>query len=377
MNKLIFRKLFLDILSFFIVASLSITLIVWVIQAVNFLDIVSEDGHSLKIYFSYTILNLPRIFSRILIFLFFISAFYIINKYEENNEILVFWTNGIKKINFINFIFKCSILFATLQLILNILIVPYTQNLARTYLKNSNVDFLPNLISEKKFINVFKSLTIFVEKYNQQNGNIEKIFINEEINDENSKIIIAKSAKIIKFDDRYKLKLFNGGITNINKNNVYTMNFKETEYDLSKFTTNTVTHQKIQEINSLQLFNCLSNYYLNTNYKKNKLCENRNIKHISEEMFKRFIVPLYIFILSLFAASLILKPKKNLYLKYHKFIIFLLGFFIIIISQISFNFVLQSKILGLVAISCPIFSFLIYYFFLILKTKSKFKFKSI
>ncbi len=102
MNKLIYRKLSLDILSFFIVASLSITLIVWVIQAVNFLDIVSEDGHSLKVYFSYTILNLPRIFSRILIFTFFISAFYIINRYEENNEILVFWTNGIKKISFIN-----------------------------------------------------------------------------------------------------------------------------------------------------------------------------------------------------------------------------------------------------------------------------------
>ena len=53
MNKLIYRKLASDILSFFIVASLCITLIVWVIQAVNFLDIVSEDGHSLKIYFSY------------------------------------------------------------------------------------------------------------------------------------------------------------------------------------------------------------------------------------------------------------------------------------------------------------------------------------
>ena len=83
MNKLIYRKLATDVLSFFIVASLSITLIVWVIQAVNFLDIVSEDGHSLKVYFSYTILNLPRIFSKILIFIFFISAFYIINKYEE------------------------------------------------------------------------------------------------------------------------------------------------------------------------------------------------------------------------------------------------------------------------------------------------------
>ena len=115
MNKLIFRKLSLDILSFFLIASLSITLIVWVIQAVNFLDIVSEDGHSLKVYFSYAILNVPRIFSRILIFIFFISAFYIINKYEENNEILVFWSNGIKKIELINFLARFSFIFLCIQ----------------------------------------------------------------------------------------------------------------------------------------------------------------------------------------------------------------------------------------------------------------------
>ncbi len=372
MNKLIYRKLASDILSFFMVASLSITLIVWVIQAVNFLDIVSEDGHSLKVYFSYTILNLPRIFSRILIFIFFISAFYIINRYEENNEILVFWTNGIKKISFINFIFKLSFLFVILQLILSILIVPYTQNLSRTYLKNSNVDFLPTLISEKKFINIFKNLTIFVEKYNKS-GSIEKIFINEKISDKSSKIIIAENARIIKLGEKYKIKLFNGGITNINDKNIYNINFKETEYDLSKFTTKSVTHPKIQEISSLELINCFYNYDLNKNYKKKNICENRKLKSISEEMFKRFIVPLYIFILSLISSSLIIKPKKNFFLKYHKFIIFILGFFVTIISQISFKFISQTKNIDLVVISTPILLISFYYFFLILKTKSKFK----
>ena len=372
MNKLIYRKLSLDLLSFFVVASLSITLIVWVIQAVNFLEIVSEDGHSLKVYFSYTILNLPRIFSRILIFIFFISAFYIINKYEENNEILVFWTNGIKKISFINFLFRFSFLFVILQLILSILIVPYTQNLSRNYLKNSNMDFLPILISEKKFINVFKSLTIFIEKYNK-NGNIEKIFINEEISNDSSKIIIAEKAKIIKLNEKYKIKLFNGGIANINNKNIYNINFRETEYDLSKFTTKTITQPKIQEINSFLLLKCFYNFYLNKNFQNNESCQNRKIKSISEEIFKRFIGPLYILILSLVSSSLILKPKNNFYLKYNKFIIFLLGFLIVIISQISFKFISQSINLDLFVISFPIILLLVYYFFLTLKIKSKFK----
>ena len=362
MNKLIYRKLSLDILSFFIVASVSLTLIVWVIQAVNFLDIVSEDGHSLKVYFNYTILNLPRIFSRILIFVLFISIFYVINKYEENNEILVFWTNGIKKISFINFLFKFSFFFVILQLILNILIVPYTQNLSRTYIKNSNMDFLPTLISEKKFINVFENLTIFIEKYNQ-NGNIENIFINEKITEGKNKIIVAEKAKIIKLGEKYKIKLLNGSIVNINKKNIYNINFKETEYDLSKFTTKTITHQKIQEISSLKLLNCFSNYYLNNNYNKNNICKNRSFKSISQELFKRFVLPLYIFILSLVSSTLIIKPKKYLFLKYHKLIIFILGFLIIFISQVSFKFISQSINLDLIVILAPILLIFFYYFF--------------
>ena len=106
MNKLIFRKFSLDIVSFFLIASLSITFIVWIIQAVKFLDLVSDDGHSLNVYFYYISLNLPKIFSKTIIFVFFISVFYVINKYANSNELIVFWNNGIKKIHFINFIKK-------------------------------------------------------------------------------------------------------------------------------------------------------------------------------------------------------------------------------------------------------------------------------
>ena len=162
MNKLIFRKFSLDIVNFFLISSFSITFIVWIIQAVNFLDLVSDDGHSLNVYFYYVSLNLPKIFSKTIIFIFFISIFYVINKYKNSNELLVFWNNGIKKIYFINFILKFSIFFLILQLFLNLIVVPKSQSVARKFIKESNIDFLPKLISEKKFINVVKNLTIFV-----------------------------------------------------------------------------------------------------------------------------------------------------------------------------------------------------------------------
>ena len=111
MKKIIFKKLINEILIFFLVFSLALTLIVWVIQAVNYLDIVTEDGHSFGVYFNYTALSLPKIFSQLLPFAFFLSVFYIVNLYEEKNQLLVYWTHGVTKKEFIDIIIKFSLSF--------------------------------------------------------------------------------------------------------------------------------------------------------------------------------------------------------------------------------------------------------------------------
>ena len=53
MKKIIFKNFLRETTEFFILSSCAVTLIVWVIQAVNYLEFVTEDGHSFKIYFFY------------------------------------------------------------------------------------------------------------------------------------------------------------------------------------------------------------------------------------------------------------------------------------------------------------------------------------
>ncbi len=378
MNKLIFRKFSQDIVNFFLVASFSITFIVWIIQAVNFLDLVSDDGHSLNVYFTYVSLSLPKIFSKTIIFVFFISIFYVINKYNNSNELIVFWNNGIQKIKFINFILLFSVLFLILQLFLNLFIVPKSQNLGRLYIKDSNIDFLPKLISEKKFINVMKNLTIFVEEY-KKDGKLNKIYINEKIDTDNSKIIVAESGKIIKKNKKYVLRLANGGITNISKNNTYTLNFSETDYDLSDFSTKTITHTKVQEADSIEMFKCIKEIYLKKKFNKNLIinspnnddCHNRTVESISEELYKRLILPFYTLIIALIAASLIIEPKSKYFSRIHKLNIFLIGTSIITISQLSLKFFLNSVNITYLILLLPIFLVLFYYFVLLVLTKFK------
>ncbi len=374
MNKLIFRKLSSDIFSFFVLSSLAICLIVWVIQGVNLLDIVSEQGHGLKVYFFYTILNIPKIFSKLLIFTYFLTLFVVISRYEESNEILVFWTNGIKKISFINFIGKISLIFVCIQLLLTILIVPYTQNLKQNYLKNSTIEFFPKLIKEKKFSNLTRNLTIFVEK-NNKDGFLEGIYIKEKLNSDESKIIIASKGKLIKnFDnDSFNFKLFDGNISNIDDKGSINLKFEESVYELSKINSKTRQDNKLNETESMFLFNCLKIFIKNRKDSKSR-CGLENtfaIKDIYEEIFKRTINPTYLIILSLISSLIIVKPKVSFIERYYKFFLFLIGFLLILFSELSYKFISSSVLVELIFITLPII--FIFFFYIILLIKTKFK----
>ena len=374
MNKLIFRKLSLDIISFFLLSSIAITSIVWVIQGVNLLDIVSEQGHGLKVYFFYTVLNLPKIFSKLLIFTYFLTLFIVLSRYEESNEILLFWTNGIKKITFINFIGKLSLVFVIFQLFLTLLLVPYSQNLKQEYLKNSTIEFFPKLIKEKKFSNLNKNLTIFVEQ-NKKNGLLEGIYIKEKIGPEESKVIIASKGQLIKSnnDEGFNFILYDGSATNINKKDSINLRFEESVYELSKINSNTRQIRKLNETKSLYLFNCLKKF-IDSRKDNESRCGLKNsflIKDIYEEIFKRTINPIYIIILSLISSLLVIKPKESAISKYFSFVLFSLGFLIIIFSELSYKFVSFTTIMELISILLPIIFIFIFYLIILLKTKFK------
>ena len=374
MNKLIYRKLSFDIFIFFLLCSFALTSIVWVMQGVNLLDIITEKGHAISVYLNYTLLSLPKIFSKLLIFTYFLALFVVLSRYEENNEILVFWTNGIKKISFINFIAKFSILFVAVQLTLNLFFVPKAQYLAQQYLKNSSIDFFPKLIEEKKFLNVMRNLTIFVEE-RDENGNMSGIYIKEQLAEEENKIIIANQGKLIQNDDGFSFKLNNGKITNIDKKGSFSLSFKETIYELSKLSSKTRKYNKLKEANSLFLFSCIKNYF-DKRKQENFRCKDENsflIKDVYEEIFKRIINPIYIIVLSLIVSLIVLRGKSNYLQNYFKLLLFISGFVVIIFSELSYKFIFSGTFIEFISIFLPII--FVSFFYLIISIKTKFKLK--
>ena len=358
MKKLIFRNIFKDITAFFIITSLSLTLIVWVIQAVNYLDFVSEDGHSFKVYFMYSLLSLPKIFSKLILFVFFISVFFTISKYEENNEILIFWNYGIKKSEFINKIIKFSFIYFLISIIFSFLIVPKTQDMARSYIRSSSIEYFPSLIKTQHFNDTVSNLTIFVED-KTADGLIKNIFIKENFNDNRSQIISAREGILAKRNDSFYLILFDGKIINIDIRNTNIIQFEKTEFNLSKFNTKSTVFPKIQETNSIKLIECLSSFTNNKEGFAERLfvCDKNSVNAVFQEMYKRLIIPLYIIVVAFVASCLVIKSKNQYDSIKFKSIIFILGFVFVIFSEgsiniLSFDNLNKSTILLIPFITC-------------------------
>ena len=156
MKKILFRKLLLDYLTFFSIALISTGTVIWVFQAVNFLDIMIEDGRDYLVYLKFSLLNYPKILSKIFPFILFFSLYYVTIKYEQNNELIIFWNFGVNKLDIINFILKVSLILMILQIFLNSYVVPYSQDLARSFLRTSTVNFYDNFVKPKKFNDTIK-----------------------------------------------------------------------------------------------------------------------------------------------------------------------------------------------------------------------------
>jgi lipopolysaccharide export system permease protein len=372
MKKLIFKKFAKDIFQFFLLVSISISLIVWVIQAVNFLDIITEDGHGFKVYFLYTLLSLPKIFSKILPFIYFVSIFYIILKYENNNELIIFWTIGIKKLDFVNILLIFSIFYLILQLLLTTFIVPKTLDKARSYIRLSNLDLYSSIIQEKKFIDAVKNLTIFVEEKNN-NGDLKNIFLKENTGENQYQIIFSKSGIITNKNNKSQLLLFDGTIINNTNDKTKSFEFSKTELNLSKFSTHTTTHPKIQEITTYDLLSCivkLKNFpssFIVDKFKTKKTLVNCQISNITisfQETFKRIILPFYLPVLTLIASLIIIKSKDDYDFFKYKLWLFIFGVTTIIISETSMRYSSSNILENIYLVTLPIlFFFFIYVYF--------------
>ena len=373
MKKILFRKLLFDCLVFFLITLFSTSIIIWIFQAVNFLDIIVEDGRNYLVYLNFSLLNFPKVISKLVPFVLFFSFLYVIGKYELRNELIIFWNFGINKIDIINFFIKFSFFIMLIQIFLTATIVPKSQDLARSFLRDSSYNYLENFIKPRIFNDAVKGLTIYSNSKDEF-GNLKEIYLKKGSGD-NFQITFAKEGRFKKIGKNQFLELNFGETISVINNKITNFKFKKTDFNLSNFEDNTTTYKKTQEVATLDLIKCYHNLmnfnFLNIdkNFKVEN-CKNDNIDNIIKELYKRIIIPLYIPVLILISLMLIFRSKENINYSKYRIFIFLIGFITIILSEMTIRLINEDFLKNLKFFVIPIILVASLYFNYLIRFKN-------
>ena len=370
-NK-IYIHFFSEVSKYFFVVLFTFSAIVWAVQAVNYLDLIVDDGHAVSVYLGYSFLNISKILTKFIPLSFLIALFLTILKFDDESEFMILWTAGLNKIRVVNFFLIVSFLVTLLQITLASTINPKVLNFSRSLIRDSNLDFISTMIKTNQFNDTVEGLTIYVQE-KDENNIMKNIFIRDDqkvlqsietSRDSGSLTIFAERGKIEKKDRNY-LALENGTIQTENKDReIQSVNFKKTTLLLEGMKTKSITQPKLQETSSGILVKCL---FGKKNEKKLLNCAERSKLDAMSEFNRRFGMPLYIPYVALLSSFLLISRNDSKRKGIYKYFYFGGAFVTLVMAEILVRYSGKSLTYSMLYYLVPIISIPILYLILFRK----------
>jgi len=364
-NK-IYKHFFLELSKYFFLVLFTFSTIVWAVQAVNFLDLIVEDGHAVSLYLNYSLLNIPKILTKFIPLSFLLALVLIILKFDSENELIILWTSGLNKIKIINFFLKIALIVTLIQLFLAAFINPNVLNYSRSLIKNSDLDLISSTIKTNEFNDTIEGLTMYVEEKNEL-GIMKNVFIRDDSHrlstienkkKTNSLTIFARKGRI-NSETKNSLILENGIIHSENQSKeIQIVKFKKTELFFDNLKTKSIIYPKVQETSSKILLNCFFKKTTHTLLKGDKdlNCHTKEERiEVLAEINRRFGMPLYIPLLALLSSFLLVSREETKVKGLYKYFYFGLAFTILMTAEILVRYSGKSLTHGLFYYLLPLF----------------------
>ena len=367
-NK-IYQNFIKDILKTFLIVLFGLSIIAWTVRAVNFLDLIVENGYSVSTYFYYSFLNITGILTKFIPLSFLIALIIFIVKQIQENEFIILWTSGVKKLKIVNLFFIISTFVLLFYLIFSVFLTPLALNKSRLLLSKDGFNsFLPT-IRVQQFSDSFKGFSFIVEEKYQ--NEIKNVFIHDSSNtlknlssknkNTESMTIVAQEGIV----EEKKMMLFKGQIISSGEKGTKDeiIDFNQLNIDLQDLQTDTIKVPKLQETSTIQLINCLAGLPSKQLIK----CNSDTKKEIKTMLNRRIILPFYIPVISLLCSFLLIKTntKKNKFINTYS--VFGLSFLILLYAELIIRFTGISKLIGIMFLISPLILIPITYIFLMFK----------
>ncbi|MFK7901841.1 MAG: LptF/LptG family permease, partial [Nitratireductor sp.] len=164
--KLLERYIFSKAIFAFLAVLFSLSGVIWIIQALTKIDVISSNGQSLLTYFTITFLAVPGLLLAIIPIALLISTGHTINAMNTNSELVVITASGASN----KIVVKPFLIIALICSLGAGMVGHFVMPLSLTKLKNivssMNADLISLVVREGEFNNVESGLMFHIARRN-------------------------------------------------------------------------------------------------------------------------------------------------------------------------------------------------------------------
>jgi lipopolysaccharide export system permease protein len=210
-------------------------------------------------------------------------------------------------------------------------------------------------------------------KKKDNEGNLYNLYLKKQLDQNNFQLTYAKKGIFKEFNKMPILVLYDGATITSKNDKITNFSFSKSNFPINNFKSNTTTYKKTQELSSIQLFQCLIFLQIKKKTKESKIenCSKKNLKNIYKELYKRFLIPIYIPLLVLIPFLLTLSSKESSNYSKLKTMTFLIGIIFIVLSETTIKLISATYFKNILICLIP-FLFIIFLYVIFIK-KTNFK----
>jgi lipopolysaccharide export system permease protein len=277
----------------------SLTSIVWLTQALRFIDFIVNQGVSITVFITLTVLLIPSLLFMILPPALLVAILFVYNKLKVESELIVMQAAGLSKWR----LALPAIQMGAMVALFAYFIAFYLQPVSYRQFKDMQV-FLRNnyvsiLLQDGVFNNPVDGLTVFIRE-RDANNILHGILVHDNRNPGGSVTMMAEQGKLVETPQGPRFLLMNGNRQEKRQGNLSFLNFESYTLDISLYTKAMgARYTDPQEMGVGQLF-----------AEDESVSQAENLKRHAEG-HQRLLWPMYALTLSLVAMAILLSGEFN------------------------------------------------------------------
>ena len=278
--------------------------IIWLIEFLQRLDVVTTSGQSIWMFLIMTVLALPAVIQIIVPIAFMIGLLVVLHELHEDSELTAMTASGAPRRTILRPIMLAALLLSALLYVSYMLITPLSTAGLRELVYRVRADLVSNLVQDGGFRSLEGGkLTLHIRE-RLADGSFAGIFVSDARKEgENVQYVAARGALLEQGDGAY-LVLARGNIIRelADKGTVNVVVFDTYAIDLSQFTqAAAAAHRSVKEMSTAALL-------------AGRLAtdaERRELILLNRELHERFSAPFYPLVFAVIVAALAGRARAN------------------------------------------------------------------